>query len=89
MNLISITKSDIKNILHSRVNTKIVIWDIENQWQEIEVIGDLTIFAKTFFEDSDYKKIEMGFLLHNINILLFLSNLLINAYYINKYKLIG
>ena len=52
MNLISITKSDIKNILHSRVNTKIVIWDIENQWQEIEVIGDLTIFAKTFFEDS-------------------------------------
>jgi len=68
MNLISITKSDIKNILHSRVNTKIVIWDIENQWQEIEVIGDLTIFAKTFFEDSDYKKIEMGFLLHNINI---------------------
>ena len=68
MTLVNVTTLDIQNILYNRVNTKIVTWDWDNNWKEIEVIGDLNIFAKNYFEDCDYKKLEIGFLMHNINI---------------------
>jgi hypothetical protein len=68
MTLISVTTLDIQNILYNRVNTKIVIWDLDNKWKEIEISGDLSNYANIFFENYDYKKIEFFFLMHNINI---------------------
>lgn len=55
----------IKEILDYRVNTKIVTFDCE--WQENIVKGNLEEFAKEFFDDT-YFKIEIPFLMHNINI---------------------
>ncbi len=66
--LVDAKTQDIKNILHNRVNTKIVVWDYDNNWREVEVVGDLNNFAKDFFEDYDYQKMELAFLMHNINI---------------------
>lgn len=57
--------SSIKEILDYRVNTKIVTYDCE--WQEKIVKGNLEEFAKEFFDDT-YLKIEIPFLMHNINI---------------------
>jgi hypothetical protein len=68
MYLVSSTKQDIENILYYRINTKIVLWDIDDGWKEISVTGDLNNFAKQYFDDYDYSKIELPFLLYNINI---------------------
>jgi len=68
MTIENITKNDIKDILHNRVNTKIVTYDDDLQWQQIIVKGDMESFAKTFFDDENFIKIEIGFLMHNINI---------------------
>ncbi len=65
MNLCSVTKNDLGRMLHERVHTKIVKWD-EN-WSEEHVIGDLNVYAECFF-DSEPKKLEIPFLMHNINI---------------------
>jgi hypothetical protein len=56
---------DIKYVLDTRVKTNIVCYDEE--WMDKIVIGNLEDFAKDFF-DGEYKKIEIPFLLHNINI---------------------
>jgi hypothetical protein len=56
---------DIKYVLDTRVKTNIVCYDEE--WIDKIVIGNLEDFAKDFF-DGEYKKIEIPFLLHNINI---------------------
>lgn len=61
----NIIKSDIKEILDSRVKTNIVVYD--GEWSDKIAIGDLNIFAKEFFDD-EFKKLEIPFLLHNINI---------------------
>lgn len=60
--------NDIQTILHYRVNTKIVTWNSDTGWKEIELNGNLIDYAKLFFEGYNYKKIELGFLMHNINI---------------------
>jgi len=57
--------NDVKSILDSRVKTNVVIYDSE--WSDTVVIGNMEEFAKNFFEDS-YIKLEIPFLLHNINI---------------------
>jgi len=62
----NITLNDIKLILDNRIKTKVVIYD--DEWKEETVIGDMETFANKFFDDNSYKKYEMGFLLHNINI---------------------
>lgn len=62
------TIDDITNILNSRVNIKVVLYD--GEWSEKVIFGNLhTIeeFANEYFDDV-YKKLECGFLLHNINI---------------------
>jgi len=56
---------NIKDILDSRVNTNIVIYDSE--WSNKIVVGNLENFAEEFFDDK-YFKLEIPFLLHNINI---------------------
>lgn len=67
MNLSTTTKDDIARILHKRVHTTIVICD-EGKWVENECIGDLGKFAEIFFDDEKYEKLEIPFLMHNINI---------------------
>ena len=62
------TLNDIKYILDSRVKTNIVLYDNNlNKFNNNIVIGDIELFAKQYFTD-DYKKLEIPFLLHNINI---------------------
>jgi len=66
MTMCDVSKKDLERILYERVNTKIVIWD--DEWREDTVLGDLEQYANTFFEGETYKKLEIGFLMHNINI---------------------
>jgi hypothetical protein len=77
MSLCDMEKIDILHILNNRKENKIVIWD--DEWREDSIIGDIDHYAKGFFGDESYEKIEIGFLLHNINV----------WYCIDKTKLIG
>ena len=64
--------SDImEKMLHSRANTKVIIFDGDTEsYNEVEVFGPLDVFAEKFFGEAmySYKKIELGFLKHNLNI---------------------
>lgn len=62
----SISTNDIERVLYDRVYTKIAVWN--DKWMEERVIGDLNDYAKIFFDDEKFEKIEFGFLMHNINI---------------------
>jgi len=55
----------IKNILDSRINTNIVVYDCN--WSDKIIKGPLEEFAEEFF-DGKYLKLEIPFLMHNINI---------------------
>ena len=66
MTLTTVTKQNIHDIMFNRVNTKVVIWD--DEWREERVIGDLNLYATRFFEGEKFEKLEIGFLMHNINI---------------------
>jgi hypothetical protein len=69
MTLVTVTKNDIKNILYDRVHTKVVTYDMEdNKWKEERVVGNMENYANQFFEEENYKKIEFGFLMYNINV---------------------
>lgn len=68
MYLVSITQKDIENILYSRINTNITLWNIDDGWKEISLSGDLNNFAKQYFDEYDYNKTEVPFLLYNIHI---------------------
>jgi hypothetical protein len=67
MTLCSVTKEDLKRVLHERIHTRVVTYDGEN-WKEEHVVGDLNLFAKDYFEGESFQKLELGFLMHNINI---------------------
>jgi hypothetical protein len=64
----SITKKDIELLLYHRVYTKVVIWDWDKGWKEEIVSGDLLSYVNVLFEGNDYKKINLDFLMHDINI---------------------
>ena len=66
MHLKDMTKDNLKQLLLDRVHTKIVVYD--GNWREETVTGDLTYFAEHFFDGEKYEKIEIPFLMHNINI---------------------
>ena len=69
MNLCNMTKEDLKRLLYKRAYNTIVIGDsFENKYIEDNVIGELETYAKKYFEEEPYKKIELAFLMHNINI---------------------
>lgn len=69
MNLCNITKDDLKNLLYKRAYNTIVIGDsFENKFIEDTIIEKMDDYAKKYFEDENYKKIEIPFLMHNINI---------------------
>jgi hypothetical protein len=67
MKLETITKENLAHMIHKRVHTTIVTCD-DGKWQECDCIGDLNNFAKHFFEGETYQKLEIPFLMHNINI---------------------
>lgn len=67
MNLCSINKEDLRRILYDRVHTRIVIGD-EDSWVEDRVVGDINQYAETFFDGEKFEKLEMAFLMYNINI---------------------
>ena len=62
----SVSKDDIERVLYHRVYTKVVLYRNDEFVQE--VVFDLEKFAETFFEGRYYRKYELGFLAHNINI---------------------
>jgi hypothetical protein len=66
MTMTTVTKNDLERILYERIHTKVVLWN-EN-FKEEYVVGDLNDYAKIFFEGEYFEKLEIPFLMHNINI---------------------
>ena len=64
----SITKNNIESLLFDRVHTKVVVWDWDNGWKETRVVGDLISYVDQLFDGNNYKKLNINFLLHDINI---------------------
>jgi len=57
-----------KMITKRGINT-FVVWDDESdKWREEELYGTMDVYAKKFFEEEQYKTIEIAFLKHNLNI---------------------
>jgi hypothetical protein len=67
MTLCTITKDDLKRVLHDRVYTSIVICDDDELFED-KVVGDINQYATVFFNNDKIEKIELPFLMHNINI---------------------
>lgn len=67
MTMCTITKEDIRRVLYDRVHTRVVIGDNEC-WAEDKVVGDINQYAEIYFDDEKIEKIELAFLMHNINI---------------------
>ena len=66
MTLSTVTKKDLQQLLYHRVHTKVVVYD--EIMKEIDIEGDLNLFADKFFEGEHFIKKEIGFLMHNLNI---------------------
>jgi hypothetical protein len=70
MNTMSFSKvdsSDIYNILNSRVNTKVVIYE-DGEFREEVMNGQIDVYSKRIFNENFYLHKELPFLLHNLNI---------------------
>jgi len=70
MKIANINKSDIKQMLEDRINTKVITFD-NGDFEEKRIVGPMDQFAESFFDEEDkYKiqKMELSFLRHNINI---------------------
>lgn len=63
----NITKKDIIDLMDSRINTNIVLYE-DNDFREMKVCGDLNKFAEEFFDGEGFIKIEFDFLGYNMNI---------------------
>ena len=63
------TKEDLYKILYHRASSKAVVYEDEN-WSEKYLMGNIQDFSDKLFEDEKYKvkKVEIPFLMHNINI---------------------
>ena len=60
------TSSELYKVLYERGFGTIVSWDEE--WREENIYGDMETYAKRFFEGESFKKMEIAFLKHNLNI---------------------
>ena len=67
MVLEKMSKSDLFEILDSRANTKVVIFE-DGELREDVVRGDMDVFCKNLFEEEYFQKKELSFLYHNLNI---------------------
>ena len=63
------TKEDLYKILYHRASSKAVVYEDEN-WSERYLMNNIQDFSDKLFEDEKYKvkKVEIPFLMHNINI---------------------
>ena len=69
MKLCSMTKEDLKRLLYKRANNTIVLGDSFNEvLMEENIMMDIEQFSNKYFEGEEYKKKEIAFLMHNINI---------------------
>jgi hypothetical protein len=71
MHLDNITPEIIQQMLFKRANTKVVLYDSDNEtYSETLVLGSMDDYAELFFEEKKFqiKKLELPFLKHNINI---------------------
>ena len=67
MNLVNMGKMDLFEILDTRVNTKVVIYQ-NDEFRDDVIKGDIEECSQQIFEGDYFKRIEIKFLLHNINI---------------------
>lgn len=67
MLLDNVSKDDLFEMLDSRVNTKVVIYE-DGEYRQDIVRGDMDVFCKNLFEEDYYKTKETAFLKHNLNI---------------------
>lgn len=67
MVLEKMSKNDLFEILDSRANTKVVIFE-DGELREEVVRGDMDVFCKNLFEEEYFQKKELSFLYHNLNI---------------------
>jgi len=67
MTFSDISKDDLFEIIDSRVNTKVVIFE-DGEFREDIVRGDLDIYCKNLFEEDHFQKKDLMFLNHNLNI---------------------
>lgn len=67
MSMDTMMKDDLFDILDSRVNTKVVVFE-DGEYRLETVRGDMDIYCKNLFDGEFYKKKEILFLNHNINI---------------------
>lgn len=67
LDLVEVSKKDINNILNSRVNTNVIIYE-DGEFREEKFAGDIHVHAKRIFNDQFYHEKEIPFLLHNLNI---------------------
>ena len=68
---IDITKENMEEMLNRRAGTSVILYDADNEtFTESIVVGSLDKYAETFFGESQYtfKKMELGFLKHNVNV---------------------
>lgn len=68
---IDVSKENMEEMLHRRANTSIVVYNSDDEsFIEQRIFGPLEVFAEIFFGEAQYtyKKLELGFLKHNINI---------------------
>ena len=71
MQYTNIDALSVETMLHHRANTKVIVYDSDNEsYEEKTIFGPLDKFAESFFEEAQYTYIkkEIGFLKHNINI---------------------
>ena len=72
MFLVDVTIDTMEKMLYSRAHTTVVTYNSDDSDEPVETIvfGPLDKFASVFFEESQYtyKKLEFGFLKHNVNI---------------------
>lgn len=65
------SKTDLYHLLYNRGNNLVVVYDDDaEEFQERRIIETIQEFSDSFFEEDKYKvkKLELGFLKHNINI---------------------
>lgn len=71
MHLVDTTPELLQDMLYHRANNKIITYDAdEESYLEVDIFGPMQDFADNFFSENKYrvKKMEIGFLKHNLNI---------------------
>jgi|TARA_B100000524_G_scaffold336376_1_gene226242 hypothetical protein len=63
----NMTQTDLFDIIDSRANTKVIVYE-DGEYREEVVRGDMDVFCKNLFEEEFFKKKEILFLYHNLNI---------------------